>query len=133
MELVERMIDAWNNRDEELMLANIDPEFEYVNPPMAIEPGVRHGPDGLLTVARAQWEALGEDARQRIDEVHVVGERVVTAGRAWRTMPGSDTPLENRVVLRWTFRGDRIHRLEMLGGGSEFNRALDRALAETAR
>jgi ketosteroid isomerase-like protein len=38
VEIVRRVIDAWNRRDIEDLHALTDPEAEYVNSPTAIEP-----------------------------------------------------------------------------------------------
>ena len=123
-ELVQEMVAAWNRRDLEAALARLDPRAEYVNPPTAVEPGTRHGHEGVADVMHKQWEGLGPDARQEIEELHVVGDQLITAGRVTRSMLGSTTPLENQVALRWSFRGDRILRIEVLGAGSSFHTAL---------
>ena len=50
VEIVRRLIDAWNRQDIEGMLALIDPEAEYVNAPTAVEPGTRRGHDAIVAV-----------------------------------------------------------------------------------
>ena len=45
VEIVRRLVDAWNRQDLEGILALIDPEAEYVNAPNAVEPGTRRGHD----------------------------------------------------------------------------------------
>lgn len=124
--IIERVIDAWNRRDLEALLALTDPDAEYVNAPTAVEPGTRHGHEGLTTVMSKQWEGLG-DAQQRIDHAHVRGDQIVTEATVSRTMPGSDTRLENRVAIRWSFRDGRVSRLEVLGAGSSFKQGLESA------
>jgi len=124
IEIVERVIDAWNRRDLDTMLALSDPEAEYVNAPAAVEPGTRHGHEGVTTVIKKQWEGLGPDARQRIDQAHVRGDEIVTEGTVSVVLPGSETRLENRVAIRWSFRAGRVSRLEILGAGTSFRTAL---------
>ena len=126
-DLIDGVIDAWNRRDREAVLALAHPEIEYVNAPDAVEPGVRHGHDGLAIILASQWELLG-DARQEVVAVHVRGDRRVTEARVTRSMPGSATPLENRVAMRWTFREGLVARIEVLGAGSSFKSGLDAAL-----
>lgn len=49
---------------------------------------------------------------------------MITEGRVSRGMPGSTARVENKVALGWTFDGDRLVRLEVLGAGSSFQDAL---------
>src|SRR6266545_1580349 len=76
VEIVRRVIDAWNRRDIEELHALTDPEAEYVNSPTAIEPGTRRGRDETTAVMRAQWESL-TDARTEIDRIYDRGEEVI--------------------------------------------------------
>jgi ketosteroid isomerase-like protein len=125
-EIPERMLDAWNRRDLEGLLAFADPEIEYVNAPAAVEPGTRYGHEGLTAVVRAQWEGM-PGMRQEVDRVHVRGNQVISVGRVSRQMPGSDARVENRILLSWRMREGKIVRLEVLGGGSDFDSALEAA------
>ncbi|MEK6271177.1 MAG: nuclear transport factor 2 family protein [Actinomycetota bacterium] len=62
VKIVRRSVDAWNRRDEEEMLALIDPEAEFVNAPNAVEPGTRRGTNDLPPVSgrfRAQDSGPG--------------------------------------------------------------------------
>ena len=43
LEIIRRLVDAWNRQDAEAALAHIHPEGEYVNAPAAVEPGTREG------------------------------------------------------------------------------------------
>ena len=123
-QLIEEVVGAWNRRDLDALLARVHPGAEYVNAPTAIEPGTRTGHEELVEVFRKQWDGLG-DARQAVDRFHVRGDEVITEGRLSRTLPGGAGELENRVLLSWTVRGGRIHRLQVLGAGSTFQPALD--------
>ena len=67
VEIVRQILDAWNRRDIEGLIALVDPEVEYVNSPTAVEPGTRRGLDEVAAVARTQWETL--DGRQVIDRL----------------------------------------------------------------
>ena len=124
LDLVIQVIAAWNRRDLHAILALADLDVEYVNPPTAIEPGVRSGRDEVGLVFRKQCAGLGPDARQEIDETHALGEDIVTTGAIAQTMPGGSTRIENRIAIRWSFAGDRMVRLEVLGAGSDFEDAL---------
>ncbi len=127
MAVVEVFLASWNQHDLAPVLAIVGEDFEYVNPPNAVEPGVRRGPEGLGYVMKTQWDALGEDSRLEIDRIHAQGEGLVTEGRVSRGMPGSDARVENKIVLGWTFAADRLIRLEVLGAGSSYGDALAKA------
>jgi ketosteroid isomerase-like protein len=125
-ELPGRMLDAWNRRDLETMISLADPEIEYVNAPSSVEPGTRRGVDEVAEVMREQWDVLA-DARQDIDRVYERGGEIFTAGRVSRSMPGSEARLENRLLISWRVRDGKVTRLAVLGGGSDFQAALEDA------
>ena len=126
VEIIRRLVDAWNRQDAEGILALIHPEGEYVNAPTAVEPGTRRGHDEVVAVMRKQWEILS-GASQEIDRFHDRGEEIITEGRVSRTMPGSDTRISAPLLMSWKFRDGRVIRLEQLGAGSEFPDALEAA------
>ena len=126
VEAVETFVQAWNRRDLDAALALVGEEFEYVNPPNAVEPGTRSGTEGVTTVLTKQWEGLG-DARMVIAQTHLRDDHVITVVQLSRGMPGSVARIENQAVLRWTFDGERMTRTEVLGAGSSFNDALAEA------
>ena len=66
VEIIRRMLDAWNRQDIEVILALTDPEAEYVNAPTAVEPGTRRGHDEIVAVMRKQWESLTGPFRRSI-------------------------------------------------------------------
>jgi ketosteroid isomerase-like protein len=126
VEIVRRVLDAWNRRDADSFLAHCDPEIEYLNSPTAVEPGIRRGQEELLTVLRA-WEIL-LDAHGVIEQVFDRGEEVIAVGRISRRMPGSDARIEDRVLTCSMIRKQKIVRIEVLGFGSaEVQQALKAA------
>ena len=126
VEVVRRLISAWNRQDIEGILALIDPEAEYVNAPAAVEPGTRRGHDEIVAVARTQWESL-PGALWEINQLHDRGDEVITVGCVSRAMPGSDARVDNPILQSWRFRDGKVIRLEMLGAGPEFQEALETA------
>jgi len=126
VEIVLRIVEAWNRRDSDAILAAAEPDIEYVNPSTAIEPGTRRGHDEVAGVFRAQWEGL-DDAVQVIDRVHDRGDEILTEGRVSRAMPGSDSRVDDRVLFSWTVRKGKIVRVHVLGIGSTFDDARDSA------
>ena len=76
---------------------------------------------------RAQWEWV-TDARWEIDRIYERGEEVIASGRLSRRMPGSDARLEDRVLVSWKIRNEKIVRTEVLGfGRDEVQTALEAA------
>jgi hypothetical protein len=118
--IVERVCDEWNRAVEEgaeveeiisLLAEVIDPEAEYINPPEAMERGTRRGIEGMTTVARN----MREGGIQRVELIRVVeqGEKVACVVRLHIVGPASGVETASPSVSQlWTFRGDRIIRLE---------------------
>ena len=126
MEILHRLIDAWNRQDVEEILDRIDPGAEYVNASTAVEPGTRRGHDAIVAVVRQQWEAL-PGAHWEIDRLHDRGDEIISVGKISRAMPGSDARIDNPILQSWRFRDGKVIRLEMLGAGPEFQKALEAA------
>ncbi len=126
VEIIRRLVDAWNRQDIEGILVSVHPEGEYVNAPAAVEPGTRRGHDEIVAVMRTQWEILS-GAMQEIDRFHDRGDKIITEGHVSRTMPGSEARISNPLLISWRFRDGKIIRLEMLGAGPEFADALEAA------
>ena len=126
VEIVRRITEAWNHQQIQDILTLADPEVEYVNAPEAVEPGTRRGHDALAAVARMQWQSL-PDGHQEIDRLHDRGDEIISVGRVSRLMPGSDARIDNPILLSWTIRDGLVTRIEVLGAGPEFRKALEAA------
>jgi ketosteroid isomerase-like protein len=125
-ELVRRAVDAWNRQEiDEGLLALLDADAEYVNRPLAVEPGTRRGTSEVIAVMRTQWEAL-TDAHWEVDRIYERDDEVIALGRISRRMPGSDARLEDRNLVSWKFRSGKVVRIEDLGfGRTEVEAALE--------
>ena len=127
VEMVRRLLDAWNRRDLDAMLDLGGSELVYVNSPTAVEPGTRRGRDEVEEVARKQWEILA-DARFEVDKFFDRGDEVIALGRLSRGMPGSDARIEEPQLGSYQFRDGKITRVEVLGfGRAEVQAALEAA------
>jgi ketosteroid isomerase-like protein len=83
-------------------------DIEYVNPPYAIEPGVRYGRESFKVV-RDTWE----DFRFEIDEYVDAGDDViVTLGRYTASGPSSGIQLTGEHGYVWTIRDGQAVRFE---------------------
>jgi len=107
--------------DQLLELAT--PDIEYVNPPDAIEPGIRRGP---VAVARAMrgFAEVWERSRHELHGLFDCGD-VVVASVSWHTLSrASEKELVQREAHSWTLRDGRIARFEW---GRDLERALEAA------
>ena len=126
VEIVRRLLGAWNRKDADAMLALADPEVEYVNAPGAIEPGTRRGHDELVRVLRTQWDAL-PGGEQEIDRIYDRGDQIISIGRVSRLMPGGEARIDTAILLAWTIRAGKVVRIEVLATGQDFEKALEAA------
>ena len=103
VELVHRLVDAFNRRDIDSFLALCDPDIEYFSHLVELEGGGPYrGHDGI----RIWWESLlafSPDFGSEIEEVRDLGDVTVTRGRARGHGVGSDVPLEQTQwgVAEW--------------------------------
>ncbi|HEX2358258.1 MAG TPA: nuclear transport factor 2 family protein [Solirubrobacterales bacterium] len=116
---VSGMID----RDPEELLQLATADIEYVNPPYAVEPGVRRG---VVAVARAmrRWADPWEKAHHELRELYDCGEIVVAAVSWHIRSPGSSRELVNEEAHTWTLQEGRIARFEW---GQDLGKALEAA------
>jgi len=95
--------------DELMELAT--PDIEYVNPPYAIEPGVRRGQAAVARAMRAFAE-VWDQSRHDLHELFDCGDRVV-ASVSWYTLSrGSEKEIVQEEAHTWTLRDGRIAGFE---------------------
>lgn len=107
--------------DELLQLATAD--IEYVNPPYAVEPGVRRGLDAVAQAMR-RFAQGWESSRHEIQELYDCGHAVVAAVDWHIRGPGSDREFINKEAHTWTLLDGRITRFEW---GQDLGTALEAA------
>jgi ketosteroid isomerase-like protein len=108
-DIVRSLYEAWK-RDgfgvvPELMAANI----EYVNPPYAVEPGVRSGYEGFAAAARALHSVYG-DYEVSAAELREVGDRVAVTARVSTSSRGQAVPIEAQRGYLFDVRDGKITR-----------------------
>ena len=99
----------------EFPAALLDAAVEYVNPPGAIEPGVRRGIEELRIVietVREGWETWDMEP----EELTAVGDQVVVVIRYRARGRTSGVELEGRESALITFRDGKIARYEWFQG-----------------
>ncbi len=104
VELGRQTVDAFNRRDLDALLKLMDEDVEGA-PPLASLDGVYHGHDGI----RRWWKNLFEhlsDFTIEIVEVRDAGDVTIAVLRGVAHVPGSDTPVEERlwIVAEWRDR-----------------------------
>ena len=99
------------------------PDIEYVNPPYAIEPGIRHGPAEVAQALRRAHE-LFASPRYVINELFDGGQTVVAALSFYAHGRGSESAAVQEEVHTWTLREGRIARFEW---GRDREKALEAA------
>jgi ketosteroid isomerase-like protein len=109
------------DRDPEELLKLATRDIEYVNPPYAVEPGVRRG---LVAVAKAMrgFAEPWEESRHELRELYDCGD-VVVAAVSWHIRGrGSERELVNEEAHTWTLHEGRIARFEW---GQDLGKALE--------
>jgi ketosteroid isomerase-like protein len=112
VEMVRRAYDAWNSQQALPALeAYLSPDFEFVNPDYAIEPGTRRGYQGLVAVVEAVDAAFAEyshDPHELID----AGDKVLAlvTFRARGRQGGVEMRVDEQHV--WTLEDGKVVRLE---------------------
>lgn len=84
---------------------------EYVNPPEAIEPGIRRGRAEVAQALHSAHKAF-DSRRHELRELFDGGDRVVAAVRFHARNRGSESVLVQDEVHTWTLRDGRVTRFE---------------------
>ena len=124
VEIVRRIYDeGLIDKDPEWLLELATPDIEYVNPPEAVEPGVRRGPVEVVRAMRAFGE-VWERSRHELHQLFDCGD-IVVAGVSWYTRSrGSESDLVQAEAHSWSLRNGRIARFEW---GRDLGAALEAA------
>ena len=113
VEAVRRIYDdGLIDRDPELWLLELaTPDIEYVNPPNAVEAGIRRGPAEVVRAMR-RFAEVWEESRHELHELFDCGDAVVAAV-TWHTRSReSKRELTQEEAHTWTFREGRIAGFE---------------------
>ena len=98
VEVVRQIYAAW--REGRSARGFMDPGIEYVNPPDAVEPGIRRGPHAFGAI-RSSYDDVAVEPQAFID---APGEDVVVIARVTGRGRGSGFPVEWRHGYVWTVR-----------------------------
>jgi ketosteroid isomerase-like protein len=95
----------------ERLLELAGPEVEYVNPPEAVDPGVRRGQEEVAQALRNISESF-DASRHQLREIHDAGESVVAVIDFCSRGRGSALEIAQEEAHTWTFRDGVIVRFE---------------------
>jgi ketosteroid isomerase-like protein len=125
LELIRRIYDEGliDKDPGEWLLELATPDIEYVNPPYAVEPGVRRGSVDVVRAMRAFGE-VWEESRHELHELFDCGDSVVAAVSWYTRSRGSDSKLVQEEAHTWGLRDGRITRFEW---GKDLGAALEAA------
>jgi ketosteroid isomerase-like protein len=123
VELVRRIYeDGLFDRDPERVVHEYaTPEIEYVNPPEAIEPGVRRGQADVVDALGKSSEVF-DSKRHELRELFDCGDAVVAAVRFCTESQG--VQLVQQEAHTWTWRDGKLVRFEW---GRDLKAALEAA------
>jgi ketosteroid isomerase-like protein len=118
VEIVAKLVEAWNKEDLDEALALFDLDCEVIFPPEVPEPGPFHGHAELREWAEG-FLAAWESHRSEVVEVIEVGDRVVAmlhlVGRGF----GSGIEMDETDAHIFTFRNGKIARWQNFNERSE--------------
>jgi ketosteroid isomerase-like protein len=110
VELVERLIDAFNRRDVDAFAEITTPDFEWSTSMMAVEGEIFWGREGIETYFERMRDAWDE-FRGLTDEVRDLGERVLWRGRLEGRGRVSGVPVKAPLDILYDFHDGRISRM----------------------
>jgi ketosteroid isomerase-like protein len=125
VELVRRIyLDGLFDRDPERVVHEFaTPDIEYVNPPEAVEPGIRRGAAEVVQALQNSSE-LFDSARHELHELFDGGDAVVAAVSFLTRSRRSGIELVQEEAHTWTLRDGRVMRFEW---GRDLGAALEAA------
>ena len=124
VEVVERILEAFNSEDIDLILAFTHPDFEVDVPAeFSTEPDVYRGHDGM----RRYWDSFQDamyEIRIRPERLWDAGEAVVAAMHLTARGRHTAITVEQRMVGVWTIRERRAARIRIYASAAEALRAV---------
>lgn len=103
--------DGLLDGDIERLLELSDPDAEFVNPPDAVESGIRRGRDAIRGAAETARESFAW-SKHELRRLFDGGDRIVAAVTFRACGEGSGLDVSHEEAHTWTFREGRIVRFE---------------------
>jgi ketosteroid isomerase-like protein len=128
VEVVRRILEAWEQGRSPADDGLLDEEVEWVNAPEAVEPGTRRGIRAFEAAAANVVESF-ENVRLEVDRLIPYGDRVLMIGTLVVRGRESSAELRQPIGQVWTLREGRALRVELTTDPQGTRTALD---AQTA-
>jgi ketosteroid isomerase-like protein len=112
VQFLRRVYERWERGDFDAGAERYDAEIELVLRPEFPDPGTYRGREGIGRYMRDLFLADLEEATISGEEFLDAGDSVLVRVRQRATGPASGAPVEMRYFQVWTFRGDRVIRIE---------------------
>ena len=112
VEVVRRILEAWQQRRSPAEDGLLDEEVEWVNAPEAVEPGTRRGIRAFEAAAANVIESF-ENVRLEVDRLIPYGDRVLMVGTLVVRGRESSAELRQPIGQVWTLREGRAVRVEL--------------------
>jgi ketosteroid isomerase-like protein len=109
VEIVKRLMDAFNERDLDTFVEITTPDFEWTTSMTAVEGEIFRGREGIETYFGRMRDAWDE-FRALASEFRDLGDRVLWLGRLEGRGRGSGVPVTAPLDILFDFRGDEISR-----------------------
>jgi ketosteroid isomerase-like protein len=124
VEIVRRIYDdGLFDQDPKWLLDLATPDIEYVNPPEAVDPGVRRGVGEVMQAIQSISENFSS-SRHELHGLYGGGDTVIAAVRFCAGGRGSETEVIQDEAHTWTLRNGKVARIEW---GRDLNAALEAA------
>ena len=111
IEVVRRVLDAWEQGDGSRVIEGLDPAVELVTDPGWPEQGIISGPEEVLRFLEDYREAF-ESRATTVEKVVDGRDRVVVRVVDTVTGRASGVPTENAFSVAYTLRRGKIARIE---------------------
>jgi len=108
---LDHAIARWNAGDWTAATEGADPGIEWVTPPEDPDTATYRGAEGIRAYW-AQWAEALEDVRMEVEEYVPAGERLVVTLRRSGRGRASGAHVEDRLFLVYSFRGERVSRVQ---------------------
>lgn len=109
VEIVRRILEVWGEEGSPVPSGLLDPEIEWVNPPDAVEGGVRRGIHAFELATQSVEETFS-GPRLEIERMSAAGEDVVVIATLHGRGAGSGAEVARRQGYVWTIRDGRAVR-----------------------
>ncbi len=110
VEIVKRLIDAFNRRDVDGFAEITTPDFEWITSMAAVEGEVFWGREGIDTYFGRMREAW-EEFVGLADDYRDLGDRVLFEGRLQARGLGSGVPVTTQLDILYDLRGGKISKM----------------------